>query len=518
MPVKVVVGNVYSKIVGLLPEEVQAHLDLALQYKVQNAKYMPSVKSGKWDGIVRLYNRYNGQSFYTGLLSLVRETLRSNKLEFEILDRRLRPEPNYPELKFTPPANYEERDYQQFTIDRSLKFTRGILSVCTGGGKTIIVTEAISRIKTYPFMFYVLTKDLMEQAHDVLSTYLKQPIGMIGDGKADIRKISVCTIQTAVMALNEENTKFKIDDYVFDDEDSWDEKGIENKDKADRIRKLIQTAQGVYFDEVHHAGCKTAKEVLEASINAYWRFGGSATPNRETGDDIMIQAMFGSKIVDISASYLIKKGVLVKPYIFFEPIKTNVNFHSYAKVYEHCVVKNNSFNDHVAAMARHLVERGQSVLILVKQIAHGKYLKDLIPNSEFLTGKTTSKSRTEYIEQLRQRGIMALIATSLADEGLDIPSLDAVLIPGGGKSSTRLFQRIGRTLRKSKSSKKDKSVVVIYDHDAKYLAAHTKRVRSLLKRETEFVIMNSKGENYICGEIDKILGVKNTQLNIFDAW
>jgi hypothetical protein len=60
--------------------------------------------------------------------------------------------------------------------------------------------------------------------------------------------------------------------------------------------------------------------------------------------------------------------------------------------------------------------------------------------------------------------------------------------------------------------------VVIYDHDAKYLAAHTKRVRSLLKRETEFVIMNSKGENYICGEIDKILGVKNTQLNIFDAW
>jgi len=516
MSVKIVVGNINSKIVGLMSEEVQIHLDHILRYKVQNAKYMPSVKAKKWDGIIRLYNRYNGQSFYTGLLSLVRETLKINKVEFEIIDRRVCPEPNYLDLSFTAPPGYDERDYQQFTINRSLKFTRGILSVCTGGGKTMIVTETIGRIKTYPFMFYVLTKDLMEQAHGVLSLCLKQPIGMIGDGIADIKKINVCTIQTAVLALNEGNSKFSIDDYVFDDEDSWDEKGIENKEKADRIRKLIQTAQGVYFDEVHHAAAKTCKEVLEASINAYWRFGGSATPNRESGDDIMIQAMFGSKIVDISASYLIKKGVLVKPYVFFEPIPNDLKFHSYAKIYENCVVKNNAFNDHVAATAKHLVERNQSVLILVKQIAHGKYLKDLIPNSEFLTGKTTSKNRTEYIEQLRQRGIMCMIATSLADEGLDIPSLDAVLIPGGGKSSTRLFQRIGRTLRKSNKSKKDKSVVVVYDHCAKYLKDHTKKIRSLLKRESEFVILDSKGKNYICEEIDKILGVKNTQPTLFD--
>lgn len=516
--VRIIVGNVYSKIVGFLPDDIQADLDNVLSYRVQNSRFIPSVKSGQWDGIVRLYFKYKGQSFYTGLMSFVRDILKKYNVPFEIVDRRTAPEQNFPELVFTPPPNYEVRDYQGITIDRSLKFTRGILSVCTGGGKTLIVTEIIGKIKTYPFIFYVLTKDLMEQAYDVLSTCLNQPIGMIGDGKCDIQKITVCTIQTAILALNSGNPKFDISDYLFDDEDAWDEKGIEDEEKIERIRKLIQMARGVYLDECHHAASRTAKEVMLASNNAFWRFGGSATPKRESGDDIMIQALFGAKIVDISASYLIKRGWLVKPRIFFEPIVTQSKFHSYHKIYSECIVKNDIFNNHVADTAKHLIARGMSTLILVKQIPHGNYIKNLIPNSEFLTGKVTSLKRTEIIQKLKDRKIPCMIATSLADEGLDIPSLDVVLIAGGGKSSTRLFQRIGRTLRKDKSNlSKDKSMVIIYRHTAKYLVDHAKRVRSLLKREPEFEIIDSKGKDYICDEIDEVLGIKNKRIGLFDA-
>jgi superfamily II DNA or RNA helicase len=503
--VKIVIGNVYSKIVGHLPEEV--HLDLrdGLSYKVHNAKYMPLVKAKKWDGVVRLYKKNNGQSFYTGLMSLVRDVLKKHGIEYQIQDARVIPERNLPDLTFNPPHKYEERDYQTFTIDRSQQFTRGVLSVCTGGGKTVIVTKLIAELKTAPFIFYVLTNDLLDQAYETLSAFLNVPIGRIGGGEYDIQDINVCTIQTAIRALNSDNAKFKINEYQFDDEDAWD-KDVLSSDKSQAIVNLIENAKGIYFDETHHAAAKTCKEVLEASKQAYWRFGGSATPVREQGDEIMIQAMFGSKIVEISASYLIKKGVLVKPYIYFVPVDSKNSYSSWKKVYESSIVKNDAFNDHVAETARHLISIGASTLILVQHYPQGEYIQAQLPGVEFVTGKRTKKQRKQCLDDMRTGKAKCLIATSLADEGVDIPALDAVIMAGGGASVTRINQRIGRTLRIDKSDPKDKSVVICYDHNAKFLHKHTGKIKRILSKEPEFVVRDSKGQDFINSEIDGSLG------------
>jgi len=514
---KVVVGNIYSKIVGLLPDSVNQELDRVLSYRVKDARFMPQVKAGKWDGVVRLYQKLRGQSFYTGLMSFVRETLKKNGIEFELLDRRSKPPQNLPDLIFIPPSDYEERDYQKFTVTRALKFTRGVLCMATGSGKTLVATKIISELKTYPVIFYTLTKDLMEQSHGVLSACLNQPIGRIGDGEVDIKKINVCTIQTAIRALNYKNANFKIDDYKFDDEDAWDEKSIDNEEKINKIRTLIGEAKVVILDECHHVAAKSAKDVLTASAEAYYRYGCSATPIREDGASILIQGIFGAKIVDINASYLIKRGDLVKPYIFFEAIDSKADYHSYQKIYEHCVVNNDSFNKHVAATVNHMVKRGLSVLVLVQQYKHGNYLKTLIPNSEFITGKVSSEKRLQYINDLRA-GKITLISTSLLDEGADVKGLDAVVLCGGGKSQGRVFQRIGRSLRKDKKSakQKNKAIVIIYEHNAKYLDKHAKRIRTILKKEPEFVVMDSKGDRFICKEIDDILGFENNLQSVFD--
>jgi superfamily II DNA or RNA helicase len=517
MAVKIVLGNIYSKIVGHLPEEVQTELDDTLSYKHPNARFIPRVQKKLWDGVFRLYYRGKGQQFYTGLLAFVRDVLNEHKIPFTIHDGRVNPGKNYPELIFTPPSGYEERDYQAFTIDRSEQFTRGVQCLATGGGKTMIVTKLIGQLQTYPFIFFVLTKDLMDQAHDTLSSCLNVPIGRIGDGKADFQKITVCTIQTAIRALNAQNGKFKLKDYKFDEEDKWDEKGIENEEKAAKIRKLIGMCKGVYFDEVHHAAAQTAKEVLTAAINAYWRFGGSATPYRESGDEIMIQAMFGSKIVDINASYLIKEGHLIHPYIFFDPIDSEADYHSYAKIYKNCICENEPFNSHVADTANHLVSKDLSTLILVQHYKQGDMLKAMIPGSEFVTGKMSSKKRRESIQALRDRKSLCMIATSLADEGLDIPTLDAALLAGGGASATRINQRIGRTLRQDKKDPKEDSIVVVYDHyRTRFLKDHTKKVKRILKKEKEFTLLESKGADFLNNEIDDVLGIPYDSTDIFD--
>ena len=78
-------------------------------------------------------------------------------------------------------------------------------------------------------------------------------------------------------------------------------------------------------------------------------------------------------------------------------------------------------------------------------------------------------------------------------------------------------QRIGRTLRKNDGVEiKDKSIVIIYEHNARFLSRHALKVRKILKREKEFVLLDSKGPDFICDEIRDLLGMKKQSETMFD--
>lgn len=516
MSVQLVLGNIESRIVGFLPDEVQTELEDTLCYMLDGVQYSEKVKKGLWDGYTNLYKR-SRQSYYTGLQSLVIEILTKHNIPHVRKDMRYRPVQNLPELTFTPPSRYTERDYQQLTINKALERTRGLLKIATGGGKTMIVTELIGKIKTGPFMFYVLTKDLLDQAHDTLSSCLNVPIGRIGGGECEIQMINVCTIQTAIRAINVDH-KFDIKEYSFDDEDSewWREEDITSTEKLGMIRKVISSCKGLYFDETHHAAASTCKDVINASPNAYWKYGGSATPYREDGAELMLQALFGRKIVDINASYLIDRGFLVSPNIVFEPIHSDIGLHSWKSIYKNSVAKNDPFNTHVADTAKFLIDNGLTTLILVGEKQQGKFLSNLLPEIPFVTSSTGKNARRKAIQDLREKKVMGMIATSLADEGLDVPSLNAALLAGGGASATRVNQRIGRTLRLDSENTNKKSLVIYYEHDAKYLSSHARKVKKILKEEPKFNIIKSAGKDMIKGEIERLLDLRHSQRTLFD--
>ena len=400
-----------------------------------------------------------------------------------------------------------EGNYYGFEIDGDRKFLLGDFTVTHN---TSIATQIISEIKTGPFMFYVLTKDLMEQAYDTLSACLNIPIGRIGGAHFDVRDINVCTVQTVIRSIKNDRT-FKVSDYMFDNEDSWDKKDVLSQEKTSIIRNLLGSVKGLFLDECHHASSAMCRDVMGASPNAYWRYGGTATPYREDNAEIVLQGLFGRKIVDISASYLIDRGYLLTPYILFDPIEHENVPNAYPSVYSQCVTKNDAFHSHVAQTANHLIEKGLSTLILVQHYPHGNALKKLIPNTEFVTGKMSTKKRSKCIQDLRDKKSLCMIATSLADEGLDIPTLDAALLAGGGASATRVNQRVGRTLRPDRGSPipKDRSIVVIYDHKARHLDKQTRKVKKMLKVEEKFNFIKSSGGNEILSEIDRIMPTDN---------
>jgi len=129
------------------------------------------------------------------------------------------------------------------------------------------------------------------------------------------------------------------------------------------------------------------------------------------------------------------------------------------------------------------------------------------------------EKREQVLSDLKERKKLCLIATSLADEGLDVPTLDAVLLAGGGASSTRVHQRIGRTLRidKKSANPRDRSIVVYFEHHgAKYLDKHAKKARRIIKTESAFHIIDSAGPTYVKQEIDEIMG--NRSGNTINLW
>jgi superfamily II DNA or RNA helicase/intein/homing endonuclease len=280
MPAKVVVQNVYSRIYGDIPLAIEEEINKTLQYRIQNYEHIIEAQAKRGyttDGIVHLYWPRKGHMFYTGMMSDVLRILDKANFEYEITDRRFVPDRNLIDMKFIPPAWKTERDYQNIIAASMIKAGRGVMQAATGAGKTFITSKMIGSIKSGPFLFFVPSKDLLDQSYDCLSECIDIPIGRIGDGHFDVQQINVATIQTAVKAVNSNNPRFKIADYKFDDEDDWDEDQLDDSNSK-IMDSLIRSASGIYMDEVHHAASKSCQAIMEAASNAYWRYGGSVGP------------------------------------------------------------------------------------------------------------------------------------------------------------------------------------------------------------------------------------------------
>ena len=82
--------------------------------------------------------------------------------------------------------------------------------------------------------------------------------------------------------------------------------------------------------------------------------------------------------------------------------------------------------------------------------------------AEPLVGKMTKKQRIGVLERADKREIQVVCATTVADEGLDLPSLDTVVLTTPTKALGRIQQRIGRVMRPH-PRKKDPLVIDCVD-------------------------------------------------------
>lgn len=373
-----------------------------------------------------------------------------------------------------------------FVIPKTHSFVaNGFISHNTG-----IACGIIAGIGVSPTIFYVPSIDLLKQAKDEIERFVRYhnvpvKVGMVGGGSKDIQDITVMTIQTAVRALGGMYVKFDDEDVSKDDTDIVDVR--------EEIKNLIYNCKLMICDEIQHWAAETCQIISDSSISCQYRYGFSATPWRDKGDDILIDACFGRCIADISASMLIRKGYLVKPNIYFCTINNMRGMEkvNYQTVYKRAIVENDFRNNKIVEFADYFNSTGRKTLILVRQISHGKLLESLIPDSIFLHGGTSKKKRQEHLDIMRCGKPGVTIASVIFDEGIDCKPLDTLILAGGGKSPTRALQRIGRILRPYEG-KKDAIAVDFMDR-CRYMEGHSRHRERIYRSEEEFVIERPKG-------------------------
>ena len=462
-------------------------LDKHLSFYVQGAEHTAAFRGYvnregdfvKWDGFKKLLTPT--LQFPVGLLDRVSDFYHAAGKQFETFDKRASKSIGKSQdiLENLRGIGKEPYPYQLEILDVIDKNDRGIIKVATGGGKSLIAALIAAKLgkKT---IIYVIGKDLLYQFHSFLSLAFTEKIGIIGDGQCDIRSINVASVWTVGQAIGMKKSLILLDG---DD----DEKEV-SKNKYVEILKMMKETKVHIIDECHMSACETIQQLCKHT-QAEHIYGLSGSPWRDDGADLLIEAVLGKYIVNISASRLISEGYLAQALIRFRvvppyPVPLDKVYQS---IYKNYVVENDARNGLVLNAAKALVEKGYQTLVLFSSLKHGKLLYEVFKEHmkcAILDGSNSKEEREQVKKDLQDHKIDCVLASKIFDIGVDIPSLSGLVIACGGKSTVKALQRVGRVIRKYPGKKF--AVIIDFIDQAPYLDNHSKIRCKIYKSEDGF--------------------------------
>jgi len=314
-------------------------------------------------------------------------------------------------------------DHQKRAAVAALRWRSGVIVAPCGAGKTQVGVALHAASKTeLPTLVIVHTRDLAlqwaERVERLLGIKALKPVGAaafgkVADGAQVLAKqeaqgcIVVTTVQTLTAVADLHRYQFGL----------------------------------VILDEAHHAPASTFQSVLGA-IQCQAVYGLTATPERSDGWTPAMYAWLGPKRYEVQARDLQAIGLTLAPRIVI--VKTGC-YATTGDFTEACTQL--AASDERNAIIAELVETHGEFpqLVLTSRIEHAEELAKVIPNSIVVTGR--SKLREKAFADIRGKVVNVLIATQLADEGLDLPGLVAVHLTMPSRAEGRVVQRVGRVMR-----------------------------------------------------------------------
>ena len=438
--------------------ELEKRLSKLCSFWKEGAEWTTRFQSGKWDGYTRLFKN---ATFPVGLLNRVKMQLFLENEEIEIRDKR--PIQERREIRIS--QEYALRPYQDVVYRAGLKWGNGLIRLPTGGGKTVVMGHLMAHYGT-PALVMLPTVALLEQTQDRL------------ESMSGIRPTLI-------------NTKWMMGE-GRDEDVHWAVATWQALHHMAPFPKWLADKFGVFIaDEAHIAGADKVSRVC-LQFNSKHRFGMSATPWRLEGDELRMYGAIGEPIKGVTCSELIDLGWLVPPKIqFIRFPEVKVKGKGWQKAYKQAIVENMDRNIILMQKARELADADHTVLIMVQQIPHGLILKRMLEDEtdlrvEMIDGTKSKTKRRELTHDFAANSIPLMISSSVWNQGVDFPNINAIVLAGPYRSQVANMQRIGRGLRLHPG--KTEVVVVDTMDSTKPLRDWSMERRELYEKEPRFAI------------------------------
>jgi superfamily II DNA or RNA helicase len=210
----------------------------------------------------------------------------------------------------------------------------------------------------------------------------------------------------------------------------------------------------------------------------------SGTPIKKQDDrDLVLQSQTGPILTHIKVDELQAQGHIadatLTTVVIEKPMMNSLAWRDAARA---LIYTNPIRTEFIAKVAVKKALAGKTVLILAgNSVEFAERIEDAISNHPLalavrqsrVDGKMPIAFVDEQFQRLRVKDISILTTTLLADEGVDIPDINVLMLVGGGKSYVKAIQRIGRGLR-TKEDGGALEVIDFFDLTNPYLAKHSK--------------------------------------------
>lgn len=359
---------------------------------------------------------------------------------------------------------------------------RGVVVLPTGAGKTVLALMAIERLKVRTLVV-VPTIELLYQWRGAIIERLgvaESKVGVIGDGRHELRPITVITYASAAMP-NAPITSFGL----------------------------------LICDEAHHLPSPAYSRIAERSATPY-RLGITATPERGDGLENTLYNLLGPLIYQRTPAELSAEGHLAKfrekrIYVDLQP-EESLRYMTLMTEWKWFIAKNRGMLARGGDLFGELIKRSggdpaarsalrahhQARMIALNAEAKLGVVADLLGRhrpdkvlvfSEYtalvdrisralalpsITYRTSADERRATLQAFRNGAYSKLVAGRVLNEGVDVPDANVAIVVSGNSTAREHIQRLGRVIRPKQQE------AVLYE----LVTRHTSEVNAARKRRS----------------------------------
>ena len=308
---------------------------------------------------------------------------------------------------------------------REAGFRRGLVVLATGLGKTWLAAFDATRMGARRILFVAHREEILSQAAQTFirirpKARVSLYMGQSHDAEVDVLCASV---QTLARAQHLERFAPQHFDYVV-------------------------------IDEFHHAAAATYRRLLGHFAPAFM-LGLTATPDRTDQSDIL--SLCDDNLVFTRNLFEGIQAKLLAPFHYHGILDESVDYHEVPW-------RNGRFDPEqlsnklaTLARARHAVKEWRAkaqkrTLAFCVSVIHAEYMAAQFEKAGITSAAVYSGSalgRSEALERLRDGGLSVIFSVDLFNEGVDLPSIDTVMMLRPTESKILFLQQLGRGLRRT---------------------------------------------------------------------